>query len=126
MTTFDARGAVLETLLLEAIGSARMAVCVYDEQGRYVTVNDCACTILGYSREELLAHDVGDFTAGGIDRSRLLGDGHREGVRLVTRRDGSTVPCAYVVAPTRVANLPYFVAVWWTLDENDPRTASAG
>jgi PAS domain S-box-containing protein len=123
--TFDARGAVLETLLVEAIESARMAVCVYDELGRYVTVNDCACQILGYSREELLSHDVGDFTEGGIDRRLLLTDDHREGVRIVTRKDGTTVPVAYVVTPTRVANLPYFVAVWWRLDDDDPRVAAA-
>jgi PAS domain S-box-containing protein len=98
-----------------------MAICVYDEEGRYVTVNECACKILGYSREELLTHDVGDFTAGGIDRRVLLKDEHREGVRLVTRRDGSTVPCAFVVTPAQVANLPYFVAVWWTLEDDDPR-----
>lgn len=116
---------MLETLLLDAIESANMAICVYDEQGRYVTVNQCACKILGYAREELLEHDVGEFTAGGIDRQVLLSDTHREGVRLVTRRDGSTVPCAFVVTPTRVANLPYFVAVWWTLAANDPRAADA-
>jgi PAS domain S-box-containing protein len=122
VTSSDAaRGLVLQTLLLEAIESARMAICVYDEEGRYVTVNECACKILGYSREELLTHDVGDFTAGGIDRRVLLKDEHREGVRLVTRRDGSTVPCAFVVTPAQVANLPYFVAVWWTLDDDDPR-----
>jgi PAS domain S-box-containing protein len=90
-----------------------------------VTVNDCACTILGYSRDELLAHDVADFTDGGIDRQVLMSDAHREGVRMVTRKDGSTVPCAFVVTPARVAGLPYFVAVWWTLDDDDPRAANA-
>lgn len=125
MTSFDARGAVLETLLLDAIESARMAICVYDEEGRYVTVNDCACKILGFTREELLQHDVADFTEGGIDRAVLLTNEHREGVRLVRRKDGSAVPCAFVVTPARVADLPYFVAVWWTLDEDDPRAASA-
>jgi PAS domain S-box-containing protein len=125
MTGFDARGVVLETLLLEAVESARMAICVYDEHGRYVTVNQCACDILGCSREELLTHDIADFTEGGIDRKVLLSDEHREGVRLVKRKDGSTAPCAFVVTPTRVANLPYFVAVWWTLDADDPRVADA-
>jgi PAS domain S-box-containing protein len=125
MSSFDARGAVLETLLLEAVDSAGMAICVYDEEGRYVTVNERACAILGHSREELLSHNVGDFTAGGIDRAVLLSDEHREGVRVVTRKDGSTVPVAYVVTPTRVASLPYFVAVWWTLDDDDPRVADA-
>lgn len=125
MSSFDARGAVLETLLLEAVESAGMAICVYDDEGRYVTLNERACAILGYSRDELLAHDVADFTEGGIDRRVLLNDELREGVRLVRRKDGSTVPCAFVVTPTHVANLPYFVAVWWTLDERDPRYASA-
>ncbi|HZQ82251.1 MAG TPA: PAS domain S-box protein [Gaiellaceae bacterium] len=125
MTSFDARGAVLDTLLLEAVESAHMAICVYDEEGRYVTVNDRACKILGYTREELLRHDVADFTEGGIDRKVLLTDEHREGVRHVTRKDGSTVACAFVVTPTRVANLPYFVAVWWTLADDDPRAADA-
>ena len=125
MSAFDARGAVLEMLLREAIDAARMAICVYDEEGRYVTVNEWACEILGYSREELLAHDVADFTAGGIDRTVLLEDSYREGVRWVTRKDGSTVPCAFVVSPTRVAGLPYFVAVWWALAGDDPRVADA-
>lgn len=125
MSSSDALGLVLETLLLEAIESARMAICVYDDAGRYVTVNECACTILGYTRDELLSHDVADFTAGGIDRKVLLSNEHREGVRLVTRRDGSKVPCAFVVTPTRVSHLPYFVAVWWTLDADDPRAVDA-
>ena len=125
MGTFDAHGMVLETPLMEAIESANMAICVYDEEGRYVTVNECACTVLGYTRDELLVHDVGDFTEGGIDRSVLMSPEHREGVRLVTRKDGSKVPCAFVVTPTRVGHLPYFLAVWWTLDDDDPRIVEA-
>ena len=125
MTSFDAQGMVLETLLLEAVESANMAICVYDERGRYVTVNECACKILGFSRDELLVRDVADFTEGGIDRNVLISSEHREGVRLVRRKDGSIVPCAFVVTPTRVGHLPYFVAVWWTLDVDDPRAANA-
>lgn len=121
----DAPGLVLQTLLLEAIDSAEMAICVYDETGRYVTVNEWACKVLGYSRQELLAHDVGQFTSGGIDRRVLKSLERREGVRLVTRKDGTKVPCAFVVTPTRVGHLPYFVAVWWTLDDDDPRAAEA-
>ena len=55
----------------------------------------------------------------------LVRNEHREGVRRVRRKDDSTVRVAFVVTPTRVANLPYFVAVWWALDENDPRVADA-
>jgi PAS domain S-box-containing protein len=125
MSHSDAHSLVLQTLLLEAIETAHMAICVYDDEGRYVTVNDCACSILGYTRDELLSHDVADFTEGGIDRKVLLTNEWREGIRMVTRKDGSSVPVAFVVAPTRVSHLPYFVAVWWTLDPNDPRAANA-
>ena len=125
MTGFDARGVILQTLLLEALESARMAICVYDEEGRYVTVNECACATLGCSREEILGHDVGDFTPGRLDRSVLLSNDIREGVTVITRKDGATVPVAFVVTPTRVASLPYFVAVWWTLEPDDPRLDAA-
>lgn len=125
MSESEARALVLQTLLLEAIESANMAICVYDERGSYVTVNECACKILGYSRDELLVHDIADFTKDGIDRDVLMTREHREGVRLVTRKDGSTVPCAFVVAPTRVGHLPYFLTFWWTLDDDDPRALNA-
>ncbi len=120
-----AREIVLQTLLLEALESAALAVCVYDEEGRYVTVNSHACSLLGYTRDELLTHDVGDFTEGGIDRTRLLSNDSREGVRRVQRKDGSSVAVAFVVTPTRVANLPYYVAVWWELPDDDARSLDA-
>jgi PAS domain S-box-containing protein len=124
MADDDAQQLVLQTLLLEAIEAAQMAIVVYDDEGRYVTVNDCACKILGYSRQELLSHDVGDFTEG-LDRSVLRKSRRREGVRLVRRKDGTTTPVAYVVVSTSVASLPYLLSVWWTLDPDDPRAADA-
>jgi hypothetical protein len=32
---------------------------------------------------------------------------------------------AFVVAATRVSQLPYFVAVWWELAPDDPRATEA-
>ena len=88
-------------------------------------MNECACQILGYEREELVAHDVADFTPSGIDRSVLLSPDRREGVRMITRKDGSTVPVAFVVAPTRVAGVAFYISMWWELDPDDPRAATA-
>ena len=42
------------SLLGEAAEHAPFAVLVADEEGRYVAVNQAACLMLGYSREELL------------------------------------------------------------------------
>jgi len=114
-----------EALLGEAAESAFFAISVYDDDGRMVAVNKRAAELLGLRRDELLAYDVGAFTAGGFDRTRLFSQEMREGVRLVERRDGTRVPVAFVVAPATLSGLPYFVAVWWRLADDDPRAAAA-
>jgi PAS domain S-box-containing protein len=114
-----------EALLGEAAESAFFAVTVYDDDGRLVAANRRASELLGYPRDELLTYDVGAYTDGGFDRSRLFSQAMREGVRRVRRKDGSQVAVAFVVAPSRLAGLPYFVAVWWQLAEDDPRASSA-
>jgi PAS domain S-box-containing protein len=116
---------VHQALIGEAGECAALAISVYDDDGRYVAVNRRAQELLGYSREELLAHDVGDFTSGGIDRSVLLRSQVREGVRVVERKDGTTFPAAFVVAPTRLAGLDFFVSVWWEIAPEDPRAGGA-
>src|SRR3954451_4151514 len=112
---------VHEALLGTAADCAGVGISVYDDTGRMVAVNRQSAELLGYSRNELLKHDVGDFTNGGIDRNVLRSPRLREGVRLVNRSDGTTVPVAFVVAPTTVAGLPYYVSVSWEIPADDPR-----
>jgi PAS domain S-box-containing protein len=114
-----------ETLLGEAAENAFFAISVYDDDGRMVAINRRAADLLGYSREELLRYDIGAFTEGGFDRTRLFSQDMREGVRLVQRRDGTRFPAAFVVAPATLAGLPFFVSVWWQLADDDHRAASA-
>jgi PAS domain S-box-containing protein len=114
-----------EALLGEAAESAFFAITVYDDDGRMVAANKRAADLLGYSRDELLRFDVGAFTDGGFDRTRLLSQDMREGVRIVQRKDGTRTTVAFVVAPATLSGLPYFVAVWWQLADDDPRAASA-
>jgi PAS domain S-box-containing protein len=117
--------AIHQALIGEAGECAALGVSVYDEDGRFVAVNQRAAELLGYTRDELLTRDVAAFTAGGIERTVLLRSDLREGVRLVQRRDGTSIPTAFVVAPTRVANLDFFVAIWWEIPADDPRAADA-
>jgi PAS domain S-box-containing protein len=121
----DLRELTAPALLGDAAECAQLGVSVYDDDGRYVTANEQACTLLGYSREELMQRDVADFTKGGIDRTVLRSNHRREGVRLLTRKDGTQVPAAFVVVPTRVAGIPFYFAVWWELAPDDPRAATA-
>jgi PAS domain S-box-containing protein len=116
---------VLQALIGEAAEFAGVGISVYDDDGRFVAVNEHAAELLGYNREELLTRDVADFTEGGIDRTVLLKAEIREGVRLVHRKDGTAVPVAFVVAPTRVANIGFFISVFWELPGDDPRSREA-
>jgi len=114
-----------QALLGEAADTASVGISVYDDDGRIVALNKGAAELLGYTRDELLTHDIADFTEGGIDRSVLRRSSLREGVRLVHRKDGSAIPAAFVVGTARLAGLPYFFAVWWELEPDDPRADGA-
>jgi PAS domain S-box-containing protein len=116
---------VLASLLGEGAEHAEIGLFIYDDDGKYVAINRFGAHLLGYDRDELLAHDVGDFTAGGIDRTVLLRLEQREGVRIVQRKDGSRAPVAFVVTPTQVGSFWFYLALVWELAEDDPRASAA-
>jgi PAS domain S-box-containing protein len=113
------------SLLGEAADCAEVGIAIYDDDGRYVAVNAKGCELLGQTRDELLTHDVADFTEGGIDRSVLKSPHRREGVRLVRRNDGHSFPVAFVVTPTKIANIAFYLSMFWELAVDDPRAAGA-
>jgi PAS domain S-box-containing protein len=102
------------SLLGEAIEHGPAAVFLADEHGAYVAVNQAACSMLGYTREELLGLRVAD-----VDRSReaneepseLRQPGTSTGTSTLTCKDGSTVEFAYVGGITRVAGMPLYVSI---------------
>jgi PAS domain S-box-containing protein len=116
---------VLASLLGDGAEHAEVGVFIYDDDGKYVAINRYGAELLGYDRSELLTHDVGDFTAGGIDRDVLLRLEQREGVRIVQRKDGLQKTVAFVVTPTQVGSFWFYLAVVWEIAADDPRAASA-
>ena len=107
---------VQASLLGEAIDHGPVLVFVADEEMNYVAVNQCACDVLGYTREELLSLKVSDVSpfgkdAGGAASSRRLGT-----IRL-RGKDGREVSVDLVVAKTTVAGMPLFVSVGFVPDE---------
>jgi PAS domain S-box-containing protein len=116
---------VLASLLGDGAEHAEIGLFIYDDDGKYVAINRYGAELLGYDRGELLEHDVGDFTAGGIDRDVLLRIERREGVRVVKRKDGSQKVVAFVVTPTQVGSFWFYLAVVWELAPDDPRAATA-
>jgi PAS domain S-box-containing protein len=102
------------SLLGEAIENGLTAVFVADEHGKYVAVNQAACTMLGYTREELLGLTVADvarYAEAGEEWSEMREAGTRVGTSSLTRKDGTIVEFSYVAGATTVAGMPVFVSV---------------
>ena len=105
---------VQASLVGEAIDRGPVAVFVADEDMRYIAVNDFACTLLGYTREELLGLRVTDVarTAGAAERyADMVAKRALAGTGRLTRKDGSEVGVSYMAQETTVAGLGFFVAV---------------
>ena len=101
------------SLLGEAIENGPAAVFVADENGKYVAVNQAACSLLGYTREELLGlrvSDVARYTEASEEWSEMRQAGTRLGTSTLTRKDGTTVEFSYVAGATIVAGMPVFVS----------------
>ena len=103
-------------LIAEALLSADVGFLVWDEDRRYIAVNECACRLLGTTREEILGRTVGEQTKDGeavvgeaVHKQRLAG-------RLsATKFDGSgTIELNYTTFVTRTAGMPFMASVIWT------------
>jgi PAS domain S-box-containing protein len=107
-------------LLGDAIDEGPVAVFVADEQRRYLAVNDYACRLLGYTREELLALTVTDVavnTSADEDYERMVRTGGNTGRATLRRKDGSDVEMHFRAAETTVAGMDVYVGVCWPVDE---------
>ncbi|MFL5963232.1 MAG: PAS domain S-box protein [Gaiellaceae bacterium] len=101
-------------LLGDAIEHGPVVVFVADERGRYVAVNQAACSMLGYTREELLdlrVADVARYSEADEEWSEMRQAGTRAGTSRLTRKDGTIVEFRYVAGETVVAGMPVFVSV---------------
>ena len=116
---------VQHVLLGEAIDDADVLVFVADDTMRHIAVNERTCQILGYTREELLALKVTDVAVAedASDRYRqMVASGEQRGVTTLRKKDGTLIPFRYSARTTRVAGLPYYVAVG-VVDRDVARTA---
>jgi PAS domain S-box-containing protein len=102
------------TLLGEAVEHGPAAVFVADEHGRYVAVNQAACKLVGYEREELLGLRVTDLVPAeeaAQPWAEMVADGVSRGTARLLRKDGSAVEFRYVAGATKVAGMPVYVSV---------------
>jgi PAS domain S-box-containing protein len=105
------------TLLADAFEASSHAVIVSDEDsGKYVAVNDAACELLGYDREELLAMSARDVAMRAPGAVREVYDrlAHGEAVRATARlrrKDGTVAEIDYWATHTKVAGLEFLLTV---------------
>jgi PAS domain S-box-containing protein len=102
-------------LLAEAVVTATVGFLVWDEERRYIAVNDAACELLGATREQLLGRPVGSLTR---DAEPLIEEAvaaqRLAGRATVDRLDGGgTVDVGYVTFTVRSAGMPFMATVIW-------------
>ena len=113
--------AVQSTLLLEAWNNADVGVVVFGDDRRFITMNDAYCRLTGYSRDEVVelraGHDLGADDASREQYDVAIGGRRHLGEGRLTCKDGSVVGVQFLTIRSRVARLPYWIAlVWRTAD----------
>jgi PAS domain S-box-containing protein len=104
------------SLLGEAIDHGPVAVFVADDDLRYIAVNEFACSLLGYSREEVLGLRITDVAEGPhaeAEYADFVAHRARDGESRLVRKDGSVVTLAYRASETTVAGMRFYVAIGW-------------
>jgi PAS domain S-box-containing protein len=108
------------SLLGEAVDQGPALIFVADEDMRYVAVNQRACDLLGYTREELLALRVPEVAPGpeAAKRfARIVAEGKLEGIEQLRRKDGSELVLRYLASETRIAGITFYVSIGWPENE---------
>jgi PAS domain S-box-containing protein len=103
-------------LLGEAIDRAPDAVLVADESMRYLAVNQAACRLLGYSREELLtlrATDLATSPEAADEYGRMMTHRTKTGTAVLRRKNGTAIAAAYRAHETKLAGMTVYVAILW-------------
>lgn len=108
---------LIQTVLLgEAVEHAPVAIMVADEEMRYVAANATACTLLGYTREELLklrVTDIARYPEAEGEFDAMIQRGELVGRTTVVCKDGSKRNLRYRSSETDIAGLTYYVSVLW-------------
>ena len=107
-----------ESLLAEAWHNAEVGAMVFDDDRTFLTANAAYLDLLGYSRSEMSSIKAGaNLLADEPGRSAVIELLTREdrlnGTMPIRRKDGSVLNVDYFIVPTRVARLPYYIALLW-------------
>ena len=98
-------------LLGDAAEHAEVAIVVWNEERRYVAVNDKACELLGVSREQLLESPVG--TTNRTPEAQTAIDGALANVPARGTITVRGLELDWLVVPTELAGLAHVLGLFW-------------
>jgi PAS domain S-box-containing protein len=105
-------------LVGEALEHGPVAVFVFDDDLRYVAVNEYACDLLGYSRDELITLRAGALSVSPTAREEygdVVSGKRPDGTTRVVCKDGSELDLRYRASETKVAGMTFYVGVAWPM-----------
>jgi PAS domain S-box-containing protein len=109
-----AQDEIQQLLVYDAVDTGPALVFVADEEMQFLAVNQTACDLLGYTREEMLTRRVTDVVedADAAEQYEAMRDARSAaGEATLRTKDGRRLPLAYRAGEVRVAGLPYYVSV---------------
>jgi PAS domain S-box-containing protein len=107
------------TVLGEAVAGGELAAFLCDDGLAYIAVNDAACALTGYSREELLRLSVPDLVAAPEEEllraaRKLHGGSIWNGTWRLRRKDGRALAVTFVSEAARLGGLDgYIITLCW-------------
>jgi PAS domain S-box-containing protein len=105
---------IQQFLLYDAIDTSPALVFVADDEMRYLAVNNTACAVLGYSREELLSMRVTDVVVSAEAPTlyqRMMDDQSQQGDVDLLTKDGAQLPFIYEAAQAHIAETRYWISI---------------
>lgn len=109
-------GAIIQQALLgDALEQAKgFGAFVLDDTGHYIAMNDAACALSGYARDEIVGLRIGAFNPHLAEEYAAGRSGAELSSRTwIKRKDGSRLELEYRVSETRVARMPYLLVICW-------------
>ncbi len=95
--------------------NAHDAILIADDSGRYVDVNPKACSLLGYTREELLQKSIWDITPGASQEAgqkmwkEFIAAGEQSGEYQISHKNGNILIFDYHAVANILPGLHYAV-----------------
>lgn len=108
-----------DPVLGEALAHAEAAVAVFNDERRFLAVNEHYLELTGYRREEIDSHRAGEnLRLNPLDQDafiELITSAVSAGEADITRKDGKRLTVEYVVIPTYANGERVYIGMMWPL-----------